>query len=114
MKAKTLRIVATGLINDCDNYPASDKNKWFRTEDGGYYVQLGGESAKYQAVEIEDPQKLSIVKGILVEEKKWSYGLCRWRMVYGRILVNLSGAHCRLFWLDCTQCVVFITHSIRS
>lgn len=34
MKAKTLRIVATGLINDCDNYPASDKNKWFRTEDG--------------------------------------------------------------------------------
>lgn len=74
---KSSRIVYEGLIKDCDNYPATQDSKWFCAKNGRRYrcyVYLKGQEPEYRAVEVEDPQKLSIVNGVLVEQKTYPNG----------------------------------------
>lgn len=76
-KAKTYQVVYEGLIRDCDNYPATQDNRWFCAEKNGHYrcfVHLKGQVPEYRIVEVEDPQMLSIANGILVEQKKFLNG----------------------------------------
>lgn len=76
-KTRTSRIVYEGLIKDHDNYPATQDNKWFCAKNGRRYrcfVYLKGQEPEYRAVEVEDPQKLILTHGILVERKTRSDG----------------------------------------
>lgn len=71
MKINGVPVTHEGVIYGFNDWPG----KWFRTQEGNYYVLLSikSQKPKFRAVEVHNPQNLEVVRGILVE-RKWFGG----------------------------------------